>query len=528
MLYQQENLNSLDLDYEMDRVLGQEDLLPFCRATFKQSRTLHKIFRVPEDEGLLEPELKRYWDSMSNFKLSEGNEEPNTFQEPDHIRYLAHELDEWIRIPGSNLMVFSPPRHGKTELCMVRLVPFVMGRFPGAEVMGASYAQGLINSKSRQARTVCMTEAYREIFPDAWLNPAGNPFGYYAIGRGATEEWETPNGSIFKCAGIGAGLTGRGFHFGLIDDPVKGRAEAESSTIRDRDWDWYVTVFCTRAMPGARKLLIMTRWNQDDLAGRILKRMQDGGEQWKVINLKAIAEKNDPIGRRPGEALWDERYPIEKLEQIREIEGIYNWSALYGGEPVPAGGELIDRGKFKFAEYVPEGLQWARFWDFGVSDSPSANKTAGIGGAIDNEENLYLRHPIHGQWLWSQSKRVIYTSCKIEGPEVAVGGEDAGQQKAMINDLHTERRFRPYSIFGYPVPASKRVRALPWIAKLDAGKVYLVGHRGWNYFLDCCQKFTGLGDEEDDLIDAVSGVYQMLVGPGPKEKRRYKVHIGRF
>lgn len=532
--------DSLDLvsDYEMDKLLAQDRIMSFARATFTQSRTIHKQFAIPDEEKELEPELKRYWDSMSGYKLFDGDENLDTYQTPGHTRYLCRVLDWWVRTPGARLILNTPPRHGKSELCTKRLPAYLMGRFPNNQIIGVSYAQNLINSMSRQARTVCMTDAYKDIFPLAHIDPRKNPFGYHAVGRGATEEWETPNGSIFKAAGVGTGITGRGFFFGIIDDPVKGRRDAESETMRNWVWDWYVNEFYTRREPGARILIVMTRWHIDDLVGRIIKTMKTGeGDKYMVINLPAVAKEGEeeqlrqilpevePLQRKLGEALWEEKVSRAELIKIKEVMGAYGYSALFDNEPIPPGGELIDSSLFKIKGHAPDGLTWVRFYDPAVSTKTSANSTASVGMAMDENGNVYIRNLIHGQWNWPTARKIILSTCKIEGPEVKVGMEDAGQQKALIDDIQANKDFNPFAFSGYPVNANKKIRALPWIAKLEAGKVFLIVGK-WNQkLMDIAQLFTGQGEEDDDIIDAISGAYQMLVGPGPKKKKK-KAHIG--
>jgi len=150
-------------------------------------------------------------------------------------------------------------------------------------------------------------------------------------------EWETHGGGVVRSVGVGAGIAGFGAGLIVIDDPVKNRAEAESVTYRDRVWEWFNDDIYTRMEPNAAIILIQTRWHEDDLAGRLLKEMEDGGEQWDVVSLPALAESEntnyelqitngnkktnrenedlnskfvirnskltDPLGRKPGHAL---------------------------------------------------------------------------------------------------------------------------------------------------------------------------------------------------------------------------------
>jgi predicted phage terminase large subunit-like protein len=150
-------------------------------------------------------------------------------------------------------------------------------------------------------------------------------------------------------AGVGGPITGRGADVFIIDDPVKNAEDAHSLTIRNKQWEWFQSVAYSRLEPGAAIILMMTRWHEDDLAGRILEQVRAGGEDWEVIKLPAIAKENDPLGRKPGEALWPERYDETRLAEIKRAVGSYWWSAQYDQEPVPETGAVFQR-------------HWWRYW----------------------------------------------------------------------------------------------------------------------------------------------------------------------
>lgn len=153
--------------------------------------------------------------------------------------------------------------------------------------------------------------------------------------------WHNTDGGMVT-AGMQGLLTGRGANLIIIDDPVKNAEEAFSATMREKNWDWFNSTLMTRREPGCRVILIMTRWHEDDLAGRIIMAMGEGGEHWEVINMPAIAEKDDILGRAEGEALWPERFDEEALEAVRRDRGEYWFAAMYQQRPVPLG-----KGMFK-------------------------------------------------------------------------------------------------------------------------------------------------------------------------------------
>jgi hypothetical protein len=193
-----------------------------------------------------------------------------TWTAPLHV-FLCEQLQRVTNGEVKRLMLFMPPRHGKSELVTVRYALWRLLREPRMNIIIASYNQKLANRFSRKIRKlVTGVELSRSAY--------------------AVEEWETAAGGGVKAVGVGAGVTGFGGDLVIIDDPVKSRREANSPVMRDRVWDWYNDDIHTRLEPGGAVILIQTRWHDDDLSGRLLKEMRDGGEQWEVIRLPALAE----------------------------------------------------------------------------------------------------------------------------------------------------------------------------------------------------------------------------------------------
>lgn len=140
-------------------------------------------------------------------------------------------------------------------------------------------------------------------------------------------------------AGTGGPITGRGADLLILDDPIKNWQEASSVTIREHTWNWFQSTAYTRLEPGGSVVIVLTRWHDDDPAGKLLKRAAEGtGEQWDLLNLPAIAGVGDSIGRQPGEALWPWRYPLSELARIQGVQSPEIWSALYQGTPMLGAG----------------------------------------------------------------------------------------------------------------------------------------------------------------------------------------------
>ncbi|MBR3072566.1 terminase family protein, partial [Fibrobacter sp.] len=247
------------------------------------------------------------------------------------------------------LILTMPPRHGKSQLVSKHFPAWCFGVNPDISFMACSYSDGLSRRVNKDVQRIMESNEYHRIFPRTTLPPRGSKY------TRSTNLIEIPNrkGS-FRSTGIGGSITGMGCEILGIDDPLKDRQEANSITIRDRIWDWYTSTAYTRLSPGGGVLVTLTRWHEDDLAGRLLNAMKQGdGDQWTVINYPAIAEKDEPH-RKIGEALHPERYPLEMLEKIRINVGSYDWNALYQQHPAPVGGSIIKREWLQQYEILPK------------------------------------------------------------------------------------------------------------------------------------------------------------------------------
>jgi len=246
-----------------------------------------------------------------------------------------------------SLMISMPPRHGKSEYISKWLPTYWLGKRPNDRIINCGYGNSFAKSWGRKCRDL-FAEHGRAYFGLSVSDTAG-----------AANEWNVAGheGGMLT-AGIGGGITGRGANLLIVDDPVKDAEEALSETYRDKIWDWWQSTSDTRLEPGAKKIVVMTRWHIDDLAGRLIAQSEETGEAWRVINFPAIAEFDDPLGRNEGEALWPERWPIEALERKRRGRSTYWWNALYQGRP----------GQHDDAEFPAEYFE-PPFW---VDEMPEA------------------------------------------------------------------------------------------------------------------------------------------------------------
>lgn len=264
---------------------------------------------------------------------------------PPHLAYTADLIQTALEKKTEKyqlLLVSEPPRHGKTELISKHLPPWFLGKNPTKRVILTSYGAELADTNSDLAKNIF--ERWNPVLFD--VHPSKSMFKRSA--------WDTDSGGGVISAGIGGAITGFGADLFVIDDFVKDAEQAESSLVREKTWQWWQAVAATRLHPGAVIIIMATRWNHDDLIGRLLQQYKEEGDEFPFevtyINFPAIAEENDPIGRKPGEALWKWRYPIGKLLDIKKIVGSYWWNALYMGSPTDRGGTLFKKKFFRYYE----------------------------------------------------------------------------------------------------------------------------------------------------------------------------------
>ena len=286
-------------------------------------------------------------ESFAQFPILASNNE-----NPRHIEYVANIIQESVLNPFEKkhklLIISEPPRHGKSELISKHFAPWYLGKYPEKKVILTSYSAEKSDENSDTAK-----ELFRYWGPHLFgIKPSGSMYNQ--------TQWNTVKGGGCKSAGVKGSITGFGADVFIIDDYVKGYEEAESETNRENIWNWWQSVVVTRLHPGAVVIILATRWHDDDLSGRLIKKAEEDGVDFpfelQVINLPAISDGDDDVlGRRQGEALWPARYDEEQLGYIKKAVGPYWWSALYQGKPSLRGGSLFKTNFFRYFEIDGKG-----------------------------------------------------------------------------------------------------------------------------------------------------------------------------
>lgn len=426
---------------------------------------------------------------------------------------LAATLTQFVQdvVDGKQprLMIFAPPRSGKSEQVSRRLPAWALGKHPDLQMIGASYSADLASRMSRDIQRIIDEDVYRDIFPDTTLNGRNTK----TIAGGALRNSDifeiVGHKGAYRAAGVGGGITGMGADIGIIDDPVKDAKEANSKVYRDSVWEWYTSTFYTRLSPKSGVLLCMTRWHEDDLAGRLLKAAESGdGDQWQVFDYPAIAEK-DEQHRKEGEALHPERYPLKHLLKIMRAVGGRVWDALYQGRPTSKTGGVFLTDRFITVDAIPAGviIKRVRAWDFAATKD-GGDYTVGVLIGEGSDGRYYILDVVRGQYSSLDVESVLKATASRDGYDVeihlpqdpgAAGKAQAQRQVSLLSG---------YVAKSERMTGDKVTRAAAFAAQVEAGNVVLL--RGsWNTtFTDELGDFP-LG-KHDDQVDAAADAFNEL------------------
>lgn len=304
-----------------------------------------------------------------------------------HHELICNEVDDFLADPSRNrLMLFVGPRNGKSEIISRRLPAYYLGRYPDKEVIATSYGADLAQAMSRDVQRVIETERYRELFPDTRLSSVNVKTASKKNYVKTADKFEiVGHQGVYKCAGIGGALTGFGADLAIVDDPIKDMQEASSPKRKQVIFEWYQSVLTTRLVGEEKVIIILTRWAEDDLAGRLLKeaKTNSDADQWEVISLPTLFDEDHtykhPLDPRMknGEPLWPQKMDENKARKRKVSVGSKVWSSLYQQNPTPAGGTIFKTSWFRYYKEMPKFDYKVASWDFTFKDTSTADYVVG-------------------------------------------------------------------------------------------------------------------------------------------------------
>lgn len=475
----------------------------------------------------------------------------------DHLQLIAEYLEKaesgelWEGMAGSGkkiLLIEAPPRHWKTSTLNKFAAWFVGKRKREGrphQVMMISYGATLAETNSRGVLELVQEPRYQNLFPEVELNRNMQSASLWGLAG------ETQPTTV--AGGVGGPLTGQGADCMIIDDPVKGPEDAYSEASRESKWLWMTTVAFTRINPGGFMVLTLTRWHDEDVAGKLLKQVKEGkgGHRVVVLRLPALAEtqeeresagelglpvdEEDPLGREPGEALWPEQYSAEELEAVRDTDEV-GFEALFQGRPGKEGGYLLGRHQLKLLEVPPEEgtITWCIPTDWAMTEKEQTPRqgtepdwtVAGLVGLWLPEEagpenaRIVIAAVERVQARIPEARKMVKRFARQveerlgERPTIVAAQDNI--DTVALDDLRGDTELLSWPILNIArkmMKGDKVVKSEPWRSRAVNGRVYVVSDSWWGkpwnstFFVEVEAFPRGA---KDDQVDMVSAGYHFL------------------
>lgn len=419
-----------------------------------------------------------------------------------HLLYISLVIAKAIRNGGGRIIISVPPRHGKSETFSVWTPRWILEKFPQAKILLSTYAAPL-------------AEGFAERVRDFFLYPPEGIKTRLKTDSRSVANFKTTEGGGMASVGIRGALTGRGADVFLIDDYVKDVVEAKSESVRNAVWEWYQAVATTRLEPGATMIIIATRWDEDDLIGRILAKFSD---RFTYIRMPALADSTDDIlGRSQGEPLWPERYNRETLLEIKATLGTYFWDALYQQVPHADNQGFSSGAWLHIEDIAPElaKLRAVRSWDL-ASSPEKGDYTV---GSLVGMDPLYGREHIldmeRGQWSPAEVDNAMLQCAENDGKNIKVLIEKEPGSSGAHALNHFKTILRGYRVKEIKVSGPKPVRARPFLAYAEEGNVFMK-RAPWNSAV--IHEMDNFPDgENDDIVDSLAQAHNELFGVNPRK-----------
>jgi predicted phage terminase large subunit-like protein len=485
-----------------DRKLSLADLSP---------EMLERALRDPELVELLEEDRRRRVGNSLVDWCAEALA-PQGQRPARHHELICRELEGLERGDFDRLMVLAPPGSAKSTYASVLFPPWWLKRRPRTAVIAASHTGELAEDFGRKVRNT--------------VSDNQDLLGYsLAEDSQAAGKWNTDRGGEYRTFGVGKAIAGRRADLCIIDDPVAGREAAESQSDRDRVWRWYTGDVYHRLKPGGRIVLIMTRWHEDDLGGRLLQEMERGGDKWRIIKLTALAENfevrqgvrfstPDPLGRRDGEALWPDWENEEMLERKKRVSGEREWASQFQQRPAPTEGILFHTDLIRKISELPGNdyvQEECRAWDLAATEQVGTRDpdwTVGLRMARLASGRYVVVDVVRLRGAPQDVEAAILDTAAEDGPDVRISlPQDPGQAgKSQI--AYLTGRLAGYRVVSSTETGSKSTRAMPVASQSEVGNL-LVLDRHWTHGL-LSEMQTFPSGSKDDQVDALSRAFNLI------------------
>ncbi|MCK5602132.1 phage terminase large subunit, partial [Candidatus Pacearchaeota archaeon] len=390
---------------------------------------------------------------------------------PELGRCIQVDSEDGLYLVGRNLTTTH-----NSEIVSRRLPAYYLGKNPDKKIIATSYSADLAVAMSRDTQRIIDSQEYHEVFPETTLNSVNTKTTSRRNYKRTADEFEiVSHDGTYKCAGVCGGITGAGADLALIDDPLKDWKEALSPQIKQSIMDWYESTLYTRLSPNGKIIIVLTRWADDDLAGRLLKLAEEDQDkdQWEVISLPALySESHEYLhpkdNRKDGEVLWPEQFTEKRIKKIRSTLSSKVWESLFQQEPNPAGGNVFDIRWFNYFKEVPKFEYKVVSWDCSFKKTSDSDFIAGTVWGVCGV-NRYL--------LWVVRKRASFPEtiremCILRSrfPDAMwTVVEDKANGPAVIDTLKNKVK----GLTAYCPTDSKEARATAVSPIFESGNVWL-------------------------------------------------------
>lgn len=482
-----------------------------------------------------------------------------------HLQLIADTIHKamdgtlWDGMAGDGkniLLITTPPGHWKSSLVSRKLPAFFVGQRTAAglphQVILTSYNSTLAESLNGHVLELIQSPLYKHIFPEVKLSERSR----------SSQEWALAGSAFASCkaAGVGGGLTGYHAAMAIVDDPIKDRKDANSLSVQMTLWDWWRDVLRTRLIKDSRVtsfiLGIWTRWTENDPAGKIFqaKKKEELDDKVYMLRLPALAETQteresagkmglpvdeaDPLGRAPGEALWEEMESAAEHEATKKAFPV-TFDSLYQGRPRPPGGYVVGESNFKMLAMPPDkNTRWVWASDWAITQKQIANKAQdpdytvialiGLWLPTPDDARLVIAYMARGQLNQHDAREMVTTTMLNHPRRLRLYSGQANIDKVYLNHMRRDPRLLNYRITNLSrkeLAGDKVTKAGPWLERTQAGQVYVVSG-GWvDDFFNEVENFPN--GAHDDMIDTVS-VASVALGVGFKNKKAYSQTIENF
>ena len=406
-----------------------------------------------------------------------------------HHQIIANQLVKISKSKRGRLIINMPPRHTKSEFASFLFPAWFIGKFPKKKIMQVSHNAELAQRFGSKVRNLMDSPEYKQIFGDVKLREDSK-----AKGR-----WETSHGGEYFAAGVGGSITGRGADLLIIDDPHT-EQDSMSDSAMERAYEWYSSGPRQRLQPGGRILVVMTRWAQDDLTGRLIKAQSETkADQWKVISFPAILPNDKPV--------WPEYWNKEDLDSVKASISTKNWNAQYMQDPTSEEGAIIKREWWQdwSHDYLPKLLHVIQSYDTAFSAKETADYSAittwGIFEPVEGyEKAIILLDAIKGRYDFPDLKNLALEQYHYWEPETVIVEAKASGQP-LIHELR--RAGIPVIDF---VPArgrDKHTRINSCAPVFESGNVFAPLDEHWaQEVIEECAAFPN--GQYDDYVDSMT------------------------